>query len=130
MRAAGLAEVERAKADGRWDAAYRQKDVPVPHDLQAALDASAASSSASPTRAFCVRTRPLLRRVCTQKVWHHGGRGARKRVESAAALEQRSSVLDARQHLSPRILRYLRSAGRDVAHSKITVCKPRRCGSQ
>ncbi len=40
MRAAGLAEVERAKADGRWDAAYRQKDAPVPDDLQAALDAS------------------------------------------------------------------------------------------
>lgn len=40
MRPAGLAEVERAKADGRWDAAYRQKDAPVPDDLQAALDAS------------------------------------------------------------------------------------------
>ncbi|MGI8577964.1 MAG: YdeI/OmpD-associated family protein [Nocardioidaceae bacterium] len=40
MRAAGLAEVERAKADGRWDAAYRQKDAPIPNDLQAALIAS------------------------------------------------------------------------------------------
>lgn len=40
MRPAGLAEVQRAKADGRWDAAYRQKDAPVPDDLQAALDAS------------------------------------------------------------------------------------------
>lgn len=40
MRAAGLAEVERATADGRWEAAYRQKDSPVPDDLQAALDAS------------------------------------------------------------------------------------------
>jgi len=40
MRPAGLAEVERAKADGRWDAAY---DGPatavVPHDLAAALAA-------------------------------------------------------------------------------------------
>ena len=40
MRPAGLAEVERAKADGRWDAAYRQKDAPVPPDFQAALDAA------------------------------------------------------------------------------------------
>ncbi|MEA2136546.1 MAG: hypothetical protein QOC68_4455 [Solirubrobacteraceae bacterium] len=39
MEPAGLAEVERAKADGRWDAAY---DAPstatVPDDLRAALD--------------------------------------------------------------------------------------------
>ena len=39
MESAGLAEVERAKADGRWEAAY---DAPstatVPDDLRAALD--------------------------------------------------------------------------------------------
>ncbi len=40
MRPRGLAEVERAQADGRWDAAYRQKDAPVPDDLLRALDAS------------------------------------------------------------------------------------------
>jgi uncharacterized protein YdeI (YjbR/CyaY-like superfamily) len=40
MRASGLAQVERAQADGRWDAAYRQKGSVVPEDLQAALDAS------------------------------------------------------------------------------------------
>jgi len=45
MRPPGLAEVERAKADGRWDAAYRQKDAPVPDDLQAALDASPAAAA-------------------------------------------------------------------------------------
>ncbi len=39
MRPAGLAEVERAKADGRWDAAYRVKGAVAPADLQAALDA-------------------------------------------------------------------------------------------
>jgi uncharacterized protein YdeI (YjbR/CyaY-like superfamily) len=41
MEPAGLRELERAKADGRWDAAY---DAPstatVPDDLRAALDAS------------------------------------------------------------------------------------------
>ena len=40
MRAGGLAEIERAKADGRWDAAYRQQGSALPDDLLAALDAS------------------------------------------------------------------------------------------
>lgn len=40
MREGGHAEIERAKGDGRWDAAYRVKDAPVPDYLQAALDAS------------------------------------------------------------------------------------------
>jgi uncharacterized protein YdeI (YjbR/CyaY-like superfamily) len=40
MRQAGLAEVERAKADGRWEAAYEgQKSITVPDDLQRELDA-------------------------------------------------------------------------------------------
>jgi len=40
MRPAGLAEVERAKADGRWDAAYAgQRAMTVPEDLQRELDA-------------------------------------------------------------------------------------------
>lgn len=39
MRPAGLAEVERARADGRWDAAYRQAGAEVPPDLAAALHA-------------------------------------------------------------------------------------------
>ena len=39
MRPAGLAEVERAKADGRWEAAYDSpKNIQVPPDLQAELD--------------------------------------------------------------------------------------------
>ena len=38
MRAAGLAEVERAKANGRWEAAYQgSKNIQVPADLEAAL---------------------------------------------------------------------------------------------
>jgi uncharacterized protein YdeI (YjbR/CyaY-like superfamily) len=39
MRPAGQQEIDRAKADGRWDAAYRQRDGDVPAELQAALDA-------------------------------------------------------------------------------------------
>jgi uncharacterized protein YdeI (YjbR/CyaY-like superfamily) len=39
MRQAGLAEVKRAKADGRWEAAYEgQKRSTVPDDLQRELD--------------------------------------------------------------------------------------------
>ncbi len=39
MMAPGLAEVERAKRDGRWDAAYDSpKSSTVPSDLQAAID--------------------------------------------------------------------------------------------
>lgn len=38
MRPAGLAEVERARADGRWDAAYPgQRDAVVPDDFAVAL---------------------------------------------------------------------------------------------
>jgi uncharacterized protein YdeI (YjbR/CyaY-like superfamily) len=41
MAPAGLAEVERAKADGRWDAAYpAQSQAEVPGDFQTALDAN------------------------------------------------------------------------------------------
>jgi len=44
MQPAGLREIERAKADGRWDAAYAaQSTATVPEDLQAALEANAAA---------------------------------------------------------------------------------------
>jgi uncharacterized protein YdeI (YjbR/CyaY-like superfamily) len=47
MRPPGLAEVEAAKADGRWDAAYAsQREATVPPDLAAALAASPAAASA------------------------------------------------------------------------------------
>ena len=39
MRPAGLAEIERAREDGRWDAAYDSpKTISVPDDLQSVLD--------------------------------------------------------------------------------------------
>ncbi|HEU0019596.1 MAG TPA: YdeI/OmpD-associated family protein [Thermoleophilaceae bacterium] len=44
MRPAGLREVERAKEDGRWEAAYAsQSKIEVPDDLQRALDANSAA---------------------------------------------------------------------------------------
>jgi uncharacterized protein YdeI (YjbR/CyaY-like superfamily) len=45
MRPAGLAEVEAAKQDGRWEAAYEgARTAKVPDDLQAALDANPAAA--------------------------------------------------------------------------------------
>jgi uncharacterized protein YdeI (YjbR/CyaY-like superfamily) len=47
MKAAGLVEVERAKADGRWAQAYDSaRTATVPEDLQAAFDASATAGHA------------------------------------------------------------------------------------
>jgi uncharacterized protein YdeI (YjbR/CyaY-like superfamily) len=47
MRPSGIAEVEAAKADGRWDAAYEsQKDAIVPPDLADALAASPRAAEA------------------------------------------------------------------------------------
>jgi uncharacterized protein YdeI (YjbR/CyaY-like superfamily) len=45
IRPAGLAEVEAAKADGRWEAAYEsQGSAKVPEDLQRQLDANPAAA--------------------------------------------------------------------------------------
>jgi uncharacterized protein YdeI (YjbR/CyaY-like superfamily) len=44
MRAGGMREIERAKQDGRWDAAYApQSRATVPPDFQAALDSDPAA---------------------------------------------------------------------------------------
>lgn len=44
MREAGLKEIERAQADGRWDMAYEsQSRITVPDDLQEALNANPAA---------------------------------------------------------------------------------------
>jgi len=39
MRPQGQHEIDRAKADGRWDSAYRQRDGDLPAELQEALNA-------------------------------------------------------------------------------------------
>ncbi|MET0779902.1 MAG: YdeI/OmpD-associated family protein, partial [Microbacterium sp.] len=39
MRPRGQYEIDRAKADGRWDSAYRQRDGDLPVELQEALNA-------------------------------------------------------------------------------------------
>ncbi|WP_341676895.1 YdeI/OmpD-associated family protein [Niveibacterium sp. SC-1] len=46
MQPAGLAEIDRAKSDGRWEAAYApQSRATVPDDLRAALDAQPAAAA-------------------------------------------------------------------------------------
>jgi uncharacterized protein YdeI (YjbR/CyaY-like superfamily) len=47
MRPAGLAEIERARADGRWDGAYAgQRNATVPEDLQRELDCDPQAAAA------------------------------------------------------------------------------------
>ncbi|MFE3070635.1 YdeI family protein [Streptomyces sp. NPDC059247] len=47
MRPSGLAQIELARADGRWDAAYApQSTAEVPPDLRVALDASPVAATA------------------------------------------------------------------------------------
>jgi len=47
MHPPGLAAVEAARADGRWDAAYEPPSaIAVPTDLRAALDADPAAAAA------------------------------------------------------------------------------------
>ena len=87
MQPAGLAEIERAQADGRWDAAYRQKDAVAPADLQAALDADpvAAAFVAGLTKVERFRIYFRLNNIKTPAV-----RAARIRdvIEKAARGEQ------------------------------------------
>lgn len=45
MHPAGVAEVDRARSDGRWDAAYRQATDELPADLLAAISADPAAAA-------------------------------------------------------------------------------------
>jgi uncharacterized protein YdeI (YjbR/CyaY-like superfamily) len=74
MRPAGLAAIEAARADGRWDAAYApQSRAGVPPDLQAALDASPAAA------AFFATLRGANRYAILYRI------GAAKKPETRAA---------------------------------------------
>jgi uncharacterized protein YdeI (YjbR/CyaY-like superfamily) len=69
----GLKEVEAAKADGRWAAAYRIKDNQLPADLQAAIDvepkakAMLATLTAQNRFALAFRTNALKTEVGRKK---------------------------------------------------------------
>ncbi len=67
MREPGMREVERAKADGRWDAAYApQRNLEPPDDLRAAL-AKNKKASASFETLNAVNRYAVIRRVLMAK---------------------------------------------------------------
>src|SRR5690606_32930755 len=78
----GLAQVEAAQADGRWDAAYSQNDA-VPEDLQAAIDASPAASAFFPNLSSQNRFAILFRTTSVKRPETR----ARKIAEFVAMLE-------------------------------------------
>jgi uncharacterized protein YdeI (YjbR/CyaY-like superfamily) len=72
MRPSGLAEVEAAKADGRWAAAYAsQRDATVPPDLAAALAASPRAAKAfdalGKTQRYAVILKLITARTATAR---------------------------------------------------------------
>jgi uncharacterized protein YdeI (YjbR/CyaY-like superfamily) len=89
MTPAGQAEVDRAKADGRWAAAYAgAKTITVPDDLQAALDANAKAKAFFATLTGANRYAVLYRvgDAKTEKT-----RAAR--IETFVAMLERGEVL-------------------------------------
>jgi uncharacterized protein YdeI (YjbR/CyaY-like superfamily) len=86
MRPAGLAEIERAKADGRWDAAYDgMATAGVPDDLAAAL---AAANLTDVFAGLSSRNRyAITHRVQTAKKPETRARRIEKYVEMLAAGE-------------------------------------------
>lgn len=91
MRSAGLAAVEAAKADGRWDAAYdSQRTASVPEDFQAALDASPAAHALFGTL-NSVNRYAILWRIQT----------ARKAETRARRIEQLVAMLARGEKLHP-----------------------------
>ncbi|WP_105970609.1 YdeI/OmpD-associated family protein [Streptomyces geranii] len=68
MRAGGLAEVEAAKADGRWEAAYAsQRDASVPDDLVAALEREPRAEAAFEALGRSVRYQTVLLPLLTAR---------------------------------------------------------------
>lgn len=91
MAPAGLAEVVRAKSDGRWDTAYAsQSRIDIPADLQAALDAQPAA------KAFFATLKGANRYAILYRV--HDAKTDKTR---AARIEKFVSMLARRQTVYP-----------------------------
>ena len=83
MRPGGLREVERAKADGRWAAAYDSPSTAVvPDDLQQALD----GNERGPGVRSRGSTRPIATRSCTGSSSRRSPRRARANIEKFVAM--------------------------------------------
>jgi uncharacterized protein YdeI (YjbR/CyaY-like superfamily) len=89
MRPAGLAQIEAARADGRWDAAYAPASTAeVPADLQAALDRSPEASAFFATLSGANRYAILYRIGAVKKPETR----ARKIIAFVAMLERHETV--------------------------------------
>lgn len=87
MRPAGLAHVEAARADGRWDAAYRVRDAEMPDDLRAAIEADPAARATFAT--LTARNRfALIFRTTRMKT----DAGRRKKIADLTALLARGET--------------------------------------
>ena len=84
----GLKQVEAAKADGRWDRAYRIKGTKIPADLQAAIDAEPKArrmfEKLSAQNRFALAFR-------TQNMKTESGR--RRKIESFVAMLKRGETI-------------------------------------
>jgi len=91
LRPAGLAEVERAKADGRWQAAYEgQRRASVPDDLQRELDARPEA------RAFFAELSSQNRYAITYRL-----QDAKRPQTRARRLAKFVAMLEARETIHP-----------------------------
>jgi uncharacterized protein YdeI (YjbR/CyaY-like superfamily) len=89
MLPSGLAEVEAAKADGRWAAAYEsQRNAAVPPDLTAALSASPQAAHAFAALNKTQRYAVILKLIASRTA---AARAAHLR-RAMSALEQRGTV--------------------------------------
>ena len=89
VRPRGLAQIEAAKADGRWDAAYAPaSQAEIPADLQAALDKSPGAAAFFETLTGANRYAILYRIGAVKKPETR----ARKIAEFVAMLERRETV--------------------------------------
>jgi uncharacterized protein YdeI (YjbR/CyaY-like superfamily) len=84
----GLREVDRAKSDGRWARAYNSKDMTIPNDLQAAIDAEPrakamlAKLSAQNRFALAFRTHNMKTEA-----------GRKKKIEAFVAMLKRGETI-------------------------------------
>jgi uncharacterized protein YdeI (YjbR/CyaY-like superfamily) len=91
MRPAGFAEIQRAKADGRWEAAYEgQKKSTVPDDLQRELDARPSA------KAFFTELSSQNRYAILYRL-----QDAKKPETRARRLAQFVAMLEARETIHP-----------------------------
>lgn len=84
----GLRQVDAAKADGRWDKAYRVRDAAVPDDLQAAIDADPQARAMFATLSAQNRFALVFR---TQTLKTEAGR--RARIEKFVAMLARGETI-------------------------------------